>query len=291
MVYERAGTSRAGTYGETRDNETKEEKRAVHPGETLPPKIAACRRRNQLIGQLSPWSRIVRSSTMQAPSASPPAVSNDQHSFVPALAFHWATPLYQSVVDLFCRDTYIKSLVVSRVHGQHLRILDIACGPGKLVAMLAEKQGACCDIIGADFDPHMVTTAKQNTSAYSNVNIVQADCTKLRDKFDVQSFDIVIESLVFHHLSDDQKRAAIDQIAIVLKEDGIFYFVDWVKPESAYSKVAFNIVKILDGHENTAAHGSGAVLDMIETRFKRTGDDSRIETSVGTIGVISWKKR
>lgn len=227
---------------------------------------------------------------MQQPSANAAADQQQQH-FVPALAFHWATPLYQYVVDLFCRDSYIKSLVVGRVHGQHLRILDTACGPGKLVAMLAEKQGSCCTITGADLDPQMVATARQNTSMFNNVCIVQADCTNLSKQFDKESFDIVIESLVFHHLSDAQKRLAIDQIATVLKGDGVFYFVDWVKPESAYSKVAFNVVKILDGHTNTSAHESGAVLDMIGTRFQRIGEDSRIETSVGTIGVIAWRKR
>ena len=211
---------------------------------------------------------------------------------MPALAYHWATPLYQSVVDLFCRDTFIKSLVVSRIHGQHLRILDIACGPGKLVSMLANKQGNCCEIIGADLDADMVATARQNTSAYSNIKIVQADCTNLAKQFDAQSFDIVIESLVFHHLSDEMKRTAINQIATVLKSDGIFYFVDWVKPESAYTKVAFNLVKLLDGRANTAAHESGEVIKMIEeAHFKRVGEDASIETSVGTIGVVTFQKK
>lgn len=225
-------------------------------------------------------------------AAAAPSVSSSNEQFVPALAYHWATPFYQSIVDLFCRDTYIKSLVVSRIHGHHLRILDIACGPGKLVSMLADKQGSCCEIIGADLDVNMVATARQNTSTYSNIKIVQADCTNLSKQFDAQSFDIVIESLVFHHLSDDQKRKAIQEIATVLKSDGIFYFVDWVKPESAYAKVAFNLVKILDGRANTAAHESGEVIKMIEeARFKRVGEDASIETSVGTIGVVTFQKK
>lgn len=213
-----------------------------------------------------------------------------QQGFVPGLGFHWATPLYQSVVDLFCRDTYIKSLVVSRISGQHLRILDVACGPGKLISMLADKQGSCCELVGADLDADMVATARRITSTYSNIKIVQADCTLLSKQFDAQSFDIVIESLFFHHLSDDQKRKAVDEIATVLRSGGIFYFVDWVTPKNAYAKIAFNLVKILDGHANTAAHESGEVLSMIESRFQRLSEDALIETSIGTIGVITFKK-
>jgi len=65
-----------------------------------------------------------------------------------------------------------------------------------------------------------------------------------------------------------------------------------VKPESAYTKVAFNLVKLLDGRANTAAHESGEVIKMIEeAHFKRVGEDASIETSVGTIGVVTFQKK
>merc|ERR1712137_957331 len=97
-------------------------------------------------------------------------------SFVPALGYGALTPLYQITVDLFCRDSHFKELVVGKIEGEHLKILDIACGPGKLVRMIAEKH-SCCMVTGLDIDAEMVETARANTSALKNTSIVQGNAT------------------------------------------------------------------------------------------------------------------
>lgn len=71
-------------------------------------------------------------------------------SFVPALGFKSLTPLYQTVVDVLCRDDHIKRLVAQSIHGQNMQILDVACGTGKLVKLLAQQQ-ECCSITVSQF--------------------------------------------------------------------------------------------------------------------------------------------
>ena len=72
----------------------------------------------------------------------------EDKDFVPALGVAALTPLYQVVVDAFCRDTHIKSLVVSQLkESRDLRILDIACGTGKLVKMIAAQQRCCSELL------------------------------------------------------------------------------------------------------------------------------------------------
>ena len=73
-------------------------------------------------------------------------------------------------------------------------------------------------------------------------------------------FDVVVESLMFHHLTDNDKRRCIARIARILRPGGLFYFVDWVKPQSAWSKLSFNIVKLLDGNANVKAHADNTVI-------------------------------
>ena len=93
----------------------------------------------------------------------------EDKDFVPALGVAALTPLYQVVVDAFCRDTHIKSLVVSQLkESRDLRILDIACGTGKLVKMIAAQQ-RCCSIVGQDLDPVMVKQATETTKEFDNV--------------------------------------------------------------------------------------------------------------------------
>lgn len=93
----------------------------------------------------------------------------EEKNFVPALGVAVLTPLYQVVVDAFCRDTHIKKLVVSQLKEQHnLKILDIACGTGKMVKMIAAQQ-KCCSIVGQDLDPVMVKQAMENNKEFNNV--------------------------------------------------------------------------------------------------------------------------
>ena len=223
------------------------------------------------------------------------STDNSSSTWVPALRFQWATPLYQTIVELFCRDDYVKKQLLNCIQGQHnLKILDVACGPGKLPRLLAQQQGPCCHITGIDIDPEMVAKASEETKQYSlnqQITILQGDCTKLHELFAPATFDVVIESLMFHHLTDSQKRAAVAEIKRVLKPGGVFYFVDWVKPESLYSKVAFNIVKILDGVANVASHENNHVIHIIEEAggFKLLERQAQlIETSVGTIAILSF---
>ena len=73
-------------------------------------------------------------------------------SFVPALGFKPLTPFYQTVVDVFNRDDHVKRLVLDCIKGERdMEILDMACGPGKLVHLLSAQQ-QCCRITGMDID-------------------------------------------------------------------------------------------------------------------------------------------
>jgi len=209
-------------------------------------------------------------------------------SYVPALGFHWATPLYQTIVDLFVRDDYIKSVAVDLIDGRDLQILDVACGTGKLVKKIAQKQ-PCCQIVGCDIDSEMIVEAKKQTTSFPNVIIQQGNCTDMR--FEDGKFDIVIESLVFHHLTDAQKKAAINEIHRVLQQNGLFYYIDWVKPGNLYAKIAFNIVKIVDGWENLESHENNTVINLIEESMDMIGTPRTIETTLGTIAVITFKKK
>jgi len=208
--------------------------------------------------------------------------------YVPALGFKALTPVFQFVVDVFCRDTYIKGLILQQVQGENLKLLDVACGTGKFVKLLAEKQ-RCCHIVAMDIDPDMISDAELITKNYPNVSVVQGDVTEM--KFEDKQFNIVFECLMFHHLTDEQNKKAIEEIHRVLKNDGVFFFVDWIKPTNLFSKAAFQIVKWFDGSENVIAHETNSVLLMIKELFELETTVQVVETSLGSIGVIKFVKQ
>jgi len=235
---------------------------------------------------------VARSKEFEEGSSTWPVVNKEE--FVSALGqgrfLRWATPLYQTVVDVFCRDDYVKSLLLEQIEGENQQILDIACGTGKLVRLLALKQ-TCCQVTGMDIDPGMVARAQATTKDLDNVTILQGNCTKTLP-FEDASIDIVVESLVFHHLSDEEKAKAAQEIARVLQpETGRFYFVDWIKPSGSYAKTAFRVIEIVDGADNVRAHGTGQVLSMIQeaSGLELSTVPTVVQTSFGTLGIVAFK--
>jgi len=107
-------------------------------------------------------------------------------------------PFVSNYRRCICRDDYVKGQVVSHVDGDNLKVVDIACGTGKLVQMLATKLPGC-QVTGMDIDESMVERARSTTEGMDNVTILKGSCVE-QLPFDDATVDVVIESLVFHHL-------------------------------------------------------------------------------------------
>jgi SAM-dependent methyltransferase len=75
-------------------------------------------------------------------------------------------------------------------------VLDVACGPGLVVAAFAK---ACRHATGIDLTPAMIDTARQHTTALSltNVDWHVGNVTSL--PFPERSFSIAVSRLAFHH--------------------------------------------------------------------------------------------
>jgi ubiquinone/menaquinone biosynthesis C-methylase UbiE len=216
--------------------------------------------------------------------------------FVPALGIRAPPSVYEAVVELFCRDDHVKRLLLQRIAAAHtaddrpLHILDVACGPGKLARLLGAQQH-CCTVSAFDIDPAMVERAAAETAGHDNVTVALANVCAL--PLGDALCDVAIESLLFHHLTDEQKATATAEIARVLKVDGTFYFVDWVKPVGVWSQIAFNVVKWLDGAANVAAHEDNRVFDIVGQHFSACPDTAPtlIQTSVGTLAIAAYKRK
>lgn len=220
---------------------------------------------------------------------------SDTETFVPALGIRAPPAVYEAVVELFCRDDHVKRLLLERiaahpVESGPLHIIDVACGPGKLARLLGAQQH-CCKVSAFDIDPIMVERAAAETAGLANVTVAPANVCALPLADAV--CDIVIESLLFHHLTDEQKATATAEIARALKEGGTFYFVDWVKPVGVWSVIAFSVVKWLDGAANVAAHEDNRVFDIIGQHFVACPESQPtfIQTSVGTLAIAAFKKK
>ena len=159
--------------------------------------------------------------------------------------------------------------------GDH--VLDVGCGPGYLTRMLAEAIGREGSVIGIDAAPEMIEYANRRSRRISNCAFQVGTVESL--PFPDGSFDVVVSSLMVHHLPEEGRVEAIREMRRVLRAGGTLLLADFNIPERGI----WDFVARITGH---SGHGSSssqrAMLArvsplepiMLEAGFRelRTGD-------------------
>src|SRR5688572_19106564 len=85
--------------------------------------------------------------------------------FIPALGHAALTPLYDTVVRLFLRDGVIKrALVADLALSSDQRVLDLGCGTGTVMLLLAQTHPAA-QVTGVDGDTTVLRFAARKACA------------------------------------------------------------------------------------------------------------------------------
>jgi SAM-dependent methyltransferase len=111
------------------------------------------------------------------------------------------------------------------------RILDLGCGSGRDVYVLAQITGKRGEVIGVDMTPEQLAVAERHHTyhvdafGYDNTRFIQGYIEKL-DELDLEpgSFDVIVSNCVVN-LSPD-KDAVLHGIYRLLKPGGELYFSD-----------------------------------------------------------------
>jgi ubiquinone/menaquinone biosynthesis C-methylase UbiE len=209
--------------------------------------------------------------------------------YIPALGFDVLTPLYDPLVAATTRERTFKRLLIAQAAVREgARVLDLGCGTGTLAVRL--KQAAPRAAVGGiDADEAMLARARRKAAqAGVEVRFERAMADKL--PFADASFDRVVSSLFFHHLTPNEKRAALREVYRVLAPAGELHVADWGRP-SALLRVMFYAVQMLDGFENTRDHVQGRLGQFFkDAGFRDVAMSAKINTALGTIALYRAAK-
>jgi ubiquinone/menaquinone biosynthesis C-methylase UbiE len=116
-------------------------------------------------------------------------------------------------------------------------VLDVGCGTGSLAIAAKRQVGAAGEVIGIDASPAMI--ARATTKAARAGAAVRFDTAIVEAlPFPDARFDVVLSTLMFHHLPRPVRQQCAREIRRLLKPGGRLLLVDFGQPQDRHSFLA-----------------------------------------------------
>lgn len=186
----------------------------------------------------------------------------NNEKYIPALSYDWLTGFYDPVVALTTRENAFKNALADQAGiAAGYRTLDLGCGTATLSILLKQKQPNAV-IVGIDGDAKILQIARKKAHK-AGVDITFDEGMSFDLPYEDESFDRIVSSLFFHHLSRESKLETLREVNRVLKPDGEFHVADWGLPTSRLMRGASYLIQFLDGFETTADNFNGLLPRLI----------------------------
>lgn len=141
------------------------------------------------------------------------------------------------------------------------RVLDVGCGTGYLTRLMAEAVAPGGTAIGVDPSVEAITHAGQQDHP-DNCTFAEGHAEAL-DAPD-SSFDVVVSSLMVHHLPDTLRPRAVDEMFRVLRPGGSVLVAEFRPPAS---RIGRGLISALTGHRAMAENR----VDLLDPMLRAAG--------------------
>jgi len=177
----------------------------------------------------------------------------------------WAETYDASIASdpgLFGRYEEVLDAVVKAARlGPGTKVLDIGVGTGNL-ALRCVALGA--RVVGLDPSQGMLAKAREKVEPTMSLQLIRADQPFLSIPFPDETFDAVVSSYAFHHVSRDKKEAGLCEMVRVLKPGGVVAIGDLIFENEEAERSAVEKYEWLDDEPFSR-------LDELSGWFERLG--------------------
>ena len=154
------------------------------------------------------------------------------------ITIHWAHQ-YDLAVRLLTlgKDRTLRQKTLNLAHVQPGEtVLDVGCGTGDLTLLVKSATGPDGTVHGIDAAPEMVAVARQKAAQSGLAVDFQVGLIE-KLAFPDSTFDLVLSSLMMHHLPEETKRQGLVEILRVLKPGGRLLVIDFKRPTSRMERL------------------------------------------------------
>tara|TARA_R110000824_G_scaffold197920_3_gene381665 strand:- start:1102 stop:1755 length:654 start_codon:yes stop_codon:yes gene_type:complete len=209
-------------------------------------------------------------------------------TYTPPLGYKILTPLYDLVIRYLTRESVWRSALVKQINplpGD--RILDVGCGTGSLLAVLAE-QCPEADFIGLDPDIAALERASKKIDS-ANIRLIPGFLSKEALPKGWQPTKIT-SSLMFHQVSLEKKNEIAEIMRSLLMPGGELHIADYAMQKSPLMRAAFRMtVQQLDGVEDTRHNAEGILERILVAPGYLTEKTQSFATATGSISLFKAK--
>ena len=214
-----------------------------------------------------------------------------REEFIPPLKYRWLTGFYDPLLAHALRESTFKPHLVDQasIKNGH-RVLDLGCGTATLTCLI-KKAHPEAEVVGLDGDQTVLDIAR-GKAAKAGMDVTLDHGMAFDLPYPDDSFDRVLSSLLFHHLTRENKVATLREVFRVLRPDGELHVADWGKPHNWLMGIAFLAVRLLDGFETTEDNVKGLLPELFaQPGFEDIQESGRYMTVFGTLLLYKALKR
>lgn len=211
--------------------------------------------------------------------------------YLPALRFRALTRFFDPLIRCALPERRFKRHLIEQAAIEpEQRVLDLGCGAGTL-AVMVKTSWPDAEVIGLDADPEILDLARSKAEAAgAEVRFDRGLSTEL--PYEGESFDRILSTLFFHHLTGADKRRTASEIARVLRAGGELHVADWGRPADPLMWALFTgAVRLFDGFERTRDNAAGALPRIFEQAgVEGAAETGRLRTAFGALALYRARK-
>jgi ubiquinone/menaquinone biosynthesis C-methylase UbiE len=199
--------------------------------------------------------------------------------YIPALSFRWLTPFFDAIIEGPMSIAPMRRALLAQMGDlSNKKILDVGSGTGTMLIMI-KKAYLNADVTGLDGDPQILEIARSKARRLGlEIQFDQGMSFDL--PYPNDTFDVVLTSMMLHHLTRDDKQKTALELYRVLRPGGQLFGADFGEPRSSLGKA---IRPITRRFERVAENVDG----LLPVMFKTAGFKNYQETNRYLLGSIA----